>query len=162
MPGRRGVIYERGNECIGRHGGMDRFTLVISVLALIAKSIPKKLSVSQKKGWLIAHVILIIVYFSGLFGSILLATLTTFLNDSKLIYAAHFFIQYFDWFLIIPGAYGSVITGTWLATRTDSGLTKHFWVMVKWVGSIIAFLFGSSFVRIGVDDSLKNASYGSN
>jgi len=123
------------------------------VLVMIGKFKSKKLTPKQKNWWLITHIVFVIVYFSGLFGTLLLAVSTTFITDSKLIYAAHLFIQYFDWFLIIPGAFGSVLTGVWLAVRTHWGLTKHYWVMTKWIGNISAILFGANFMRIWIHES---------
>lgn len=150
----------RANILAGTAGALLILLLLIAGLALIAGRIPGKLSQARKRGWLMAHIILVIIYFSGVLGSLLLAVLTTLTGDGELIYAAHFFIQYFDWFLIIPGALGSVITGTWLAARTHWGLTRHYWVMPKWVGNIAAILFGSSVVRIGIDASLRNTFHG--
>lgn len=123
------------------------------ILVIIGRFKSKKLSTKQKNWWLITHIVFVIVYFSGLFGTLLLAVSTTFITDSELIYAAHLFIQYFDWFLIIPGAFGSVLTGVWLAVRTHWGLTKHYWVMAKWLGNISAILFGANFMRIWIHES---------
>jgi uncharacterized membrane protein len=123
------------------------------ILVLIGKFLSKRLSSKQKNGWLITHIIAVIIYFSGLFGTLLLAVFTTFTTDGELVYAAHLFIQYFDWFLIIPGAFGSLMTGVWLAVRTHWGLTKHYWVIAKWCGNISAILFGANFMRVWIHES---------
>lgn len=112
-----------------------------------------KLTVSQKKGWLIAHIASIIIYFSGLFGTLLLAIAANLTSEQGLIYAAHLFIQYFDWFLIIPGAFASLLTGVWLAVRTNWGLTKHYWVIAKLLGNIFAILYGGNFMRVWIHDN---------
>ncbi|RYD06529.1 hypothetical protein N752_04165 [Desulforamulus aquiferis] len=114
-----------------------------------------KLTVSQKRGWLIAHVTSIVIYFSGLFGTLLLAISAKLTTEQELIYAAHLFVQYFDWFLIIPGAFASLITGVWLAVRTNWGMTKHYWVMAKWLGNIFAILYGGVFMRVWVHDNFN-------
>lgn len=128
---------------------------LVALLASIGKKKLKKLGIKQKNGWLLAHSIFVIVYFGGLLGTLLLSVATTFTTDGELIYAAHLFIQYFDWFLIIPGAFGSLTTGTWLAVRTNWGLTKHYWIIAKWVGNISAITFGGSLMRIWIHDNFS-------
>ncbi|MGM0866691.1 MAG: DUF2269 domain-containing protein [Bacillota bacterium] len=128
---------------------------IVGVLTWFGKRRSKKLSVKGKNGWLIAHIISVIIYFSGMFGTLLLALSTTFITDEDLIYAAHLFIQFFDWFLIIPGAFTSLITGVWLAVRTHWGMTKHYWVMAKWIGNIVAITFGGNFMRMWIHDNFK-------
>lgn len=127
--------------------------VMIGIIAIMGKRFSKKLSINQKTGWLIAHVIFVIVYFSGMFGTLLLSVSTMYTTDGGLIYGAHLFIQYFDWFLIIPGAFGSLLTGSWLAARTNWGLTKFYWVIAKWVGNIAAITFGAHYMRIRIHDN---------
>lgn len=106
----------------------------------------RKLSSKQKNWWLIAHIFFIIIAFSGLIGQLLLTSSTTFITDREHIFAAHLFIVYFDDYLIIPGAFGSLITGIWLAVRTHWGFTKHYWIIAKWIGNIAAILLGSTII----------------
>ncbi|AGL02789.1 hypothetical protein [Desulfoscipio gibsoniae] len=135
--------------------------VLIALLAIIGKYLPKRLSLIQKNCWLIAHIMFVIVYFSGLFGTLLLANIaTTTITDRELIYAAHIFSKYCDWFLIIPGAFGSLITGTWLSIRTQWGLTKYYWTIVKVLGNIGAILFGSTLMRIWFDQTVAFSSIG--
>lgn len=123
--------------------------LLVSITAFIGSKFSRKLSVNQKKCWLIAHVIFVIVYFSGIFGTVVLTNLSgTIITDRSLVYAAHLFSRYHDWFLIIPGAIGSLLTGTWLSVRSNWGLTKNYWTIVKLLGNIGAILFGSTLMRI--------------
>jgi len=128
---------------------------LVGIITWIGKKRSKKLSMNQKNGWLIAHILSVIIYFSGLFGTLLLAFSTKFTADRALIHAAHLFIQYFDWFLIIPGAFASLITGVWLAVRTHWGMTKYYWVMAKWIGNITAIVFGGNFMRMWIHDNFK-------
>jgi len=103
--------------------------VLTGVVLLISKLRKNKLNIKQKNGWLIAHILFVIIYFGGVLGMLLLAVLTKFTTDNDLVFASHVFIQDFDHFLVIPGAFGSMITGIWLAIRTHwGGLTKHYWV----------------------------------
>lgn len=133
--------------------------LVPVLLALLVIWIARrfgKLSVTAKKWWLFAHVVCAVIYFSGLFGTLLLALSTKFTTDSQQIYAAHRFIHLFDWFLIIPGAATSLITGLALAVRTNWGLTKYYWVMAKWIGNIGAITFGGTVMRHWIHEPFAN------
>ncbi|WP_017754782.1 DUF2269 family protein [Calidifontibacillus oryziterrae] len=132
--------------------------ILIFILVLLAKIPKTKLNVRQKRWWLFIHIGAAIIYLSGVLGALLLAILTTFNANRELIYAAHHFIHYFDWFLIIPGAFASLLTGVWLSVRTNwGGLTNYYWIITKWIGNIGAILFGSTFVRIGIENSTLSA-----
>ncbi|MEG6522906.1 DUF2269 domain-containing protein [Desulfotomaculum sp. 1211_IL3151] len=135
--------------------------LLIAMLVAISKFRTEKLSVKQKNWWLIAHVLFVIIYFSGLFGTLLLTSIaTTIIHDRELIYAAHLFSKYCDWFLIIPGAFGSLITGVWLSLRTQWGLIKYNWIIVKTLGNIGAILYGATLMRIWFDQTVDLSSSG--
>lgn len=129
--------------------------LVLTGVALLISKLRKnKMNIKQKNMWLIAHILFVIIYFGGVLGMLLLAVLTKFRTDNNLVFASHAFIKDFDHFLVIPGAFGSMITGTWLALRTHwGGLTNHYWVFAKWAGNVAAILFGSTYVRIGISNS---------
>jgi hypothetical protein len=133
--------------------------VLIGVLALIARKM-SKLSPSRKKGWLVVHLISVILYFSGLIGQLFLTILTVFLPNGKLIFAAHFFIMYFDAFFSIPFAFAVVGTGTWLATRTNWGLTKHYWVIAKWSGMLLANVWGTTIGSVGEGESFNYTLHG--
>ncbi|WP_104371491.1 DUF2269 family protein [Desulfocucumis palustris] len=130
--------------------------MITGLTLLIGKFRKNKLKIKQKNWWLITHMIFVIIYLGGVFGMLLLAVLTKFTTDNNLVYASHVFIKRFDHFLVIPGAFGSLITGIWLAIRTHwGGLTKHYWVFAKWIGNIVAIILGSTYVRIWISDSLS-------
>lgn len=149
------------------------FLLIIYLLSKLGKKRTKNFNLKQKNNWLIAHIFFIIIYFSGLIGTLLMAVSTTFTNSRDTIYAAHLFIQYFDWFLIIPGGVGAFITGIWMSIRTHWGVTKYYWIIAKWIGNIGAIFFGANFMRVWLHDNfsvifndsshpLENALYLSN
>ena len=132
--------------------------VLTGVTLLIGKFRRNKLNIKQKNWLLIIHMFFVIIYVGGVFGMLLLAILTKFTTDNHLVYASHVFIKRFDHFLVIPGAFGSLITGIWLAIRTHwGGLTKHYWVLAKWIGNIVAIIFGSTYVRIWISDSLSTS-----
>ncbi|MCQ6268733.1 DUF2269 family protein [Fictibacillus sp. WQ 8-8] len=131
------------------------FLLIIYFLNWMGRKKKQKFNMKQKNSWLIAHIFFVILYFGGLLGTFLMVVTTKFTDNRDIIYSAHLFIQYFDWFLIIPGGLGALLTGIWLAVRTHWGLTKHYWLLVKWIGNILAIVFGANFMRIWLHDNFK-------
>ncbi len=139
------------------------FTLLVLIIGMvqIAKLFPARLSTRQKKCWHLAHVVFVIIYFSGVVGALLLTSLaTTVVTDHEQIRAAHMFARYFDWFLIIPGAIGCIISGVWISLRTSWGLFKYYWIMIKTLGNITAVLFGSTLVRIWFEEPINLTAAG--
>lgn len=51
----------------------------------------------------------------------------------------------------------SLFTGFWLAAG-NWGITKHYWVIAKWVGTIAAILFGGTVLDRWVDASFRAVS----
>ncbi|MGM0878250.1 MAG: hypothetical protein ACQEWV_26970 [Bacillota bacterium] len=66
--------------------------ILVSVLVFIGNKMLKKLSMNAKKLWIIAHVIFVVIYFSGLLGELIMAISTTLTGYEEHIYAAHLFI----------------------------------------------------------------------
>lgn len=131
--------------------------LIAGIVYILAKRGSIRLTLRQKNVWLVLHIVFVVIYFGGLLGSLLLAWTTHFTTDRALIAAAHTFIPYCDHFMIIPGAFGCLITGIWLSVRTQWGLTKHYWVFAKWVGNMAIIFFGGSLMRIWISRTLQTS-----
>jgi hypothetical protein len=54
--------------------------------------------------------------------------------------------KFIDDFIIIPGAFGMLITGLIYSLFTPWGFFKHNWVTVKWVINVGGILFGTFFL----------------
>lgn len=128
--------------------------LLILVPIWVGKRMKKKLSNNQKNWWMIFHIFFVVLFIGGMLGTTLLTISTKFITDREQIYAAHLFIELFDWFLIIPGGIGSFITGIWLAVRTHWGITKYYWVLGKLIVTASAILFGSMYMRIWIHETV--------
>ncbi|MCM3706012.1 MULTISPECIES: DUF2269 domain-containing protein [Cytobacillus] len=126
--------------------------LLIFIPIWIGKKRSNKLNKKQKNWWLISHVFFVVIFIGGSLGITLLAISTNFITEREHIYAAHLFIGFFDWFLIIPGGLGSFFTGIWLAARTHWGVTKYYWIMAKLCVTFITILFGSMYMRVWIHD----------
>jgi hypothetical protein len=144
---------------VGTLATLTAILLLLAALVIAGRFITKKLTIKQKNWWLIAHILFVTVYFSGLFSTLLLAGMTTtIITDRAQIYAAHLFSKYSDWFLIIPGAFGSMVTGVWLSVRTHWGFTKYYWIIIKILGNTVAILYGATFMRIWFDQTVALSS----
>ncbi|SHF30567.1 hypothetical protein SAMN05444392_11453 [Seinonella peptonophila] len=122
--------------------------LIIWLIGWLGSKRSKKLSMAAKNGWLISHIFFFIIYFSGLFATLLLTIGSTYTTDPILMHTTHLYAKYSDWFLIIPGAFGCIITGVWLAVRTHWGLMNYYWVIAKTVGNVLSIAFGSYWMRV--------------
>ena len=52
-------------------------------------------------------------------------------------------MKFVDDFIIIPGAFGCLITGLLFALFTNWGFFKHRWITVKWIVNIGGIIFGT-------------------
>lgn len=125
-----------------------------TLLVFVGNRMSKNLSGNKKKWWVIAHVIFVIMYFAGLLGELVMAVSTTLSNFEEHIYAAHLYILFFDNFLIIPGGFGCLITGIWIAVRTNWGFAKYYWIIAKWIENIVAILLGSAIIGLRIHNSI--------
>lgn len=141
-------------------GTLAAILILVALLVMLAKPFSKNMGAKQKKGWLIAHIIFVIVYFGGLLGTLLLTSLAATIIDPDQTYAVHLSARYFDWFLIIPGAFGSMITGIWMSVRTQWGFTRYYWIIFKTLGNIGAILYGSTWMRLWFDKTITLSSPG--
>ena len=134
---------------------------LISLLNLIGARIQKKFSAIQRKWLTIIHIITVIIYFGGVLATLMLTLITTteFCSAGEQIYAAHLFAKYSDWFLIIPGGLGSLLTGVWLAARGQGGVTKYYWVLVKTLVLIGSILYGATFIRISFEETVRLSQF---
>jgi hypothetical protein len=128
-------------------------TILILPILIFGKKKRIKINAKQKRWWVIAHVIFVILYFTGVLGILFFSIFSLNTTDRGMIYATHYFMHDFDLFLIVPGALGSLTTGIWLAIGTW-GLTTYYWVIAKWIGNLTTILFGSTFIGTWIQESL--------
>ena len=55
-------------------------------------------------------------------------------------------MKFIDDFIIIPGAFGSLITGLIYALFTNWGFFKYRWITVKWIINVGGILFGTFYL----------------
>jgi hypothetical protein len=73
------------------------------------------------------------------------------------LYARNMALIYIDTFIIIPSAVGVLLTGLLYAQFTKWGYLKYFWIIFKWVSTLVFVLVGF-FWFVPWLNSLKDAS----
>lgn len=134
--------------------------LYIVFVAWFERIRSKKLSIKAKHWWVITHIFFFILYFSGLLATLLLTISSTYITDPEQLYITHVYVKYADWYLIIPGAFGCIITGVWLSVRTHWGLLNYYWIIVKTLGNVIAIGFGGYWMANWYDYTIELTTHG--
>lgn len=132
--------------------------VVYEILLIIIGKNKWKLSIKQKNWWLVTHLFFTTVWLGGALGTLLLLFTTTVTADKELIYAAHYFIDFFDKYLNIPGAMGCLLTGIFLALRTQWGITKYYWIITKLIANLGIIYFGGELINEWAHNTLELSS----
>ncbi|GHG02140.1 hypothetical protein GCM10017783_12990 [Deinococcus piscis] len=104
--------------------------------------------------WLTLHYFFMLAWVAGTAGCVLLVFSG---RSGSLAQAAHVFAVLLDEWLIIPGAIGALVTGVWLAWRTNWGLTHYWWILVKLALNIALMLFGTFFMHGLIQSTLMRS-----
>ena len=64
-------------------------------------------------------------------------------TDGKMLYGVDVSMKFVDDFIIIPGAFGSLLSGLAYSLFTPWGFFRHRWVTVKWIINVGGILFGT-------------------
>jgi hypothetical protein len=121
---------------------------MLSVLALPVGQRPRrKISITQKRWLLSAHLLFMAIWLGGVFCSLALNIIALNTADPQLLNATYVFSEILDNFLIRTGAAGSLITGILLAWLTQWGLLTFYWIMTKEVATIIVIVTDQIIIR---------------
>jgi len=93
------------------------------------------------------------------------------ITDGDVLYGINKSIHHVDMtIVVIPGAFGCLVTGFVYSLFSDWGFFRHTWLIFKWIVTILAILFGTFFLgpwetgmmeisgRIGIS-SLSDPAY---
>ena len=95
-----------------------------------------KLSVSNQKWLKVLHVFLGGIWAGGAASLFALHCLYP-TNSGPEFYSRNIALIHIDNYIIIPAAIGSCLTGLLYSHLTNWGYLKHYWVIVKWIFTII-------------------------
>jgi uncharacterized membrane protein len=103
-----------------------------------------------KKGlrWLKGfHMITVSCWIGGAVALILLYLLKDNVSDGGVLYGINQSIHHVDMVVVvIPGAFGCLITGLIYSIFSNWGFFKHNWMIFKWVVTVTAILFGTFYL----------------
>jgi hypothetical protein len=86
-----------------------------------------------RKGALTAHVISSVGWLGAVGGFLALAIAGLASRDAQLVGAAYLAMELTAWFVIVPLAFASLLTGLVVSLGTRWGLFRHYWVLLKLV-----------------------------
>lgn len=93
------------------------------------------------------HLIAVSCWVGGGIALILLYFLKDGVTDGGVLYGINQSIHHVDIaVVVIPGAFGCLITGLVYSLLSNWGFFKHKWLIFKWVVTVTAILFGTFFL----------------
>jgi uncharacterized membrane protein len=117
------------------------------------------------------HLIAVSCWVGGGVALILLYFLKNGVGDGNVLYGINQSIHHVDIaVVVVPGAFGCLVTGVLYSLFSNWGFFKHKWMIFKWIVTIVAILFGTFFLgpwetammeisgKLGVT-SLSNSEY---
>lgn len=93
------------------------------------------------------HLITVSCWIGGAFALILLYPLKENVLDGGALHGINQSIHQIDMaVVVIPGAFGCLITGLIYSTFSNWGFFKHGWMIFKWIVTVAAILFGTFYL----------------
>jgi hypothetical protein len=87
---------------------------------------------------LTAHVVSSVGWVGAVAGFLALAVAGLTSEDAQMVRAAYLAMELTAWFVIVPLAFASLLTGLIQSLGTTWGLFRHYWVLAKLVVTILA------------------------
>jgi hypothetical protein len=91
-----------------------------------------------RKFALTAHVIFSVGWFGAVAAFLALAVAGLTSSDIYLVRSAYIAMEAITWFVIVPLAFASLLTGLFQSLGTEWGLFRHYWVLAKLLITVFA------------------------
>src|SRR5262245_23907885 len=91
-----------------------------------------------RKFALTAHVISSVGWLGAVAAFLALAVAGLTNQDAQMVRAAYLAMELITWFIIVPSALASLLTGLVVSLGSALGLFRHYWVVAKLLITIIA------------------------
>ena len=93
------------------------------------------------------HLLTVSCWVGGAISLLLMYFLKNDVADGRILFGINQSIHHVDIsVVVIPGAFGCLITGFVYSLFSNWGFFKHNWLIVKWIVTIAAILFGSFYL----------------
>ena len=89
---------------------------------------------------LTAHVISTVGWLGAIAGFLALAIVGLFGKDPELVRSSYLLMASIGWYVLVPMCIASLVTGLIMSLGTQWGLIRHYWVVVKFVITVVAAL----------------------
>ena len=111
------------------------------------------ISPSLRKLALTAHVISTIGWLGAIVGFLALAVAALTSEDVQLVRGTYLAMQLTGWYVLVPLCVASLATGLIMSLGTSWGLFRHYWVLMKFVITIVAaiilFMYTQTLDQLG-------------
>jgi hypothetical protein len=87
-----------------------------------------------------AHVTFSVGWLGADAGFLALAIAGLISQDAQMVRAAYLAMDVIGWFVIVPFSFGALLTGLVLALGTPWGLFRHYWILAKFLLTIVAIV----------------------
>jgi hypothetical protein len=94
-----------------------------------------------RKVALTAHVLTSVGWFGAVAAFLALAIAGLRGNDPRLVGAAYLSMELITWYVIVPSSIASLLSGLVGSLGTPWGLFRHYWVVAKFLVTVVATLF---------------------
>lgn len=105
-----------------------------------------ELSANGKKILKGVHLFFVCAWLGAAVSLLLLGYAKNGITNGDELYAFNASMKLIDDFIIIPSAFGTLITGLMFSVFTKWGFFKFYWIIVKYAAIIAQILFGSFFL----------------
>jgi hypothetical protein len=105
-----------------------------------------KLNVKQKNWLVSAHLASGAIWLGTGLCLVIMGVRNAHAPNGDALYAINEICKFLDDFVIVPTATLSLVTGFFLSWFTNWGFVKHYWVITKWVLTVLAITFGTFWI----------------
>lgn len=103
---------------------------------------------------LTAHVTATVGWLGAIVGFLALAIAALTTQDVELVRGSYLAIELTGWYVLLPLCIASLLTGLIMSLGTPWGLFRHYWVLVKFVitvlAAVILFMYTQTLEQLGV------------
>jgi len=122
----------------------------------------RKISITQKRWLLSAHLLFMAAWLGGVFCSLALNIVALKATDPQLLNTVYTLSETLDVYVLRVGAAGSLLTGLLLAWLTQWGLLTFYWIIAKEITTILVVVLDNIIIRWNASAIALTATQASN
>lgn len=102
---------------------------------------------SLRKFLLTAHIVSSVGWLGAVAAFLVLAVAGIFGQDAQRVRSAYLAMELIGWFVIVPCSLAALLTGIVQSLGTKWGLFRHYWILVKFLLTVVSILILFGFTR---------------